>query len=117
MRILYDALSTLADAQRGRLAPHLPIFMPPLYQRWSLLADSDRDLLPLLECLASLCQALGDFCLQVGFLNWHVLIFVAVLYQRWSLLADSDRDLLPLLEFLATCARLWVSSLLVLCQQ
>ena len=60
MRILYDALSTLADAQRGRLAPHLPIFMPPLLQRWSLLADSDRDLLPLLECLTSLCQAVGE---------------------------------------------------------
>ena len=59
MRILYDALSTLADAQRGRLTPHLPIFMPPLLQRWTLLADSDRDLLPLLECLTSLCQALG----------------------------------------------------------
>ena len=59
MRILYDALSTLADAQRAKLVPHLPTIMPPLLQRWHLLPDSDRDLLPLLECLTSLAQALG----------------------------------------------------------
>lgn len=59
LRILYDALSTLADAQRGNLAPHLPIFMPPLVARWQALADTDRELLPLLECFTSLAQALG----------------------------------------------------------
>ena len=59
LRILYDALSTLADAQRGNLAPHLPIFMPPLVARWQALEDADRELLPLLECFTSLAQALG----------------------------------------------------------
>lgn len=59
LRILYDALSTLADAQRGNLAPHLPIFMPPLVARWQALPDTDRELLPLLECFTSLAQALG----------------------------------------------------------
>ena len=59
MRILYDALSTLADVQRAKLVPHLPTIMPPLLQRWHLLHDADRELLPLLECLTSLAQALG----------------------------------------------------------
>jgi len=33
--------------------------MPPLVLKWQALGDTDRELLPLLECLTSLAQALG----------------------------------------------------------
>jgi transportin-1 len=49
--ILYDALGTLADSVGSSLgAPlYLDILMPPLIERWMKLADSDPDLVPLLE--------------------------------------------------------------------
>ncbi|KAK9804853.1 hypothetical protein WJX72_008726 [[Myrmecia] bisecta] len=61
LRILYDALSTLADAVGPALAEpaYVHIFMPPLIAKWQALLDVDRELLPLLECLTSIAQALG----------------------------------------------------------
>lgn len=61
LRILYDAIGTLADVVGGDLAePHLlDIIMPPLVAKWQQLQDSDKDILPLLECLTSISQALG----------------------------------------------------------
>lgn len=35
------------------------ILMPPLQEKWTTIADTDRDLLPLFECFTSLAQALG----------------------------------------------------------
>ncbi|KAG8654531.1 transportin-1 isoform X1 [Manihot esculenta] len=61
LRIVYDAISTLADAVAVELNQprYLEILMPPLIAKWQQLADSDKDLFPLLECFTSIAQALG----------------------------------------------------------
>ncbi|XAR72677.1 hypothetical protein NMG60_11019397 [Bertholletia excelsa] len=61
LRIVYDAIGTLADAVGGKLnqPTYLDIMMPPLITKWQQLSDSDKDLLPLLECFTSIAQALG----------------------------------------------------------
>ncbi|TEB38110.1 ARM repeat-containing protein [Coprinellus micaceus] len=61
MLILYDAVGTLADAVGRALQNplYVDILMPPLTKRWSKLADDDEDLIPLLECLASVTIAMG----------------------------------------------------------
>ncbi|KIY70670.1 ARM repeat-containing protein [Cylindrobasidium torrendii FP15055 ss-10] len=61
MLILYDAVGTLADAVGRALAnpAYVDILMPPLTQRWAKLKDNDLDLIPLLECLASVTIAMG----------------------------------------------------------
>ncbi|KAF2324731.1 hypothetical protein GH714_016541 [Hevea brasiliensis] len=53
--------STLADAVGLELNKprYLDILMPPLIAKWQQLSDSDKDLFPLLECFASIAQALG----------------------------------------------------------
>ncbi|OEL22827.1 Transportin-1 [Dichanthelium oligosanthes] len=58
LRILYDALGTLADAVGAELnqAKYLDIFMPPLITKWQQLQNSDKDLFPLLECFTSIAQ-------------------------------------------------------------
>lgn len=62
LRILYDALSTLAELVGNELAEPslLRIFMPPLVAKWQSLADTDRDLLPLLECFTGIVSAIGE---------------------------------------------------------
>ncbi|XP_024516729.1 transportin-1 isoform X2 [Selaginella moellendorffii] len=62
LRILYDAIGTLADAVGGDLnePKYLNILMPPLIAKWQQLADNDKDLFPLLECFTSIAQALGS---------------------------------------------------------
>ncbi|KAL8543781.1 hypothetical protein ACS0TY_004364 [Phlomoides rotata] len=61
LRIVYDAIGTLADAVGGDLnqPKYLEILMPPLIAKWQQLSDSDKDLFPLLECFTSIAQALG----------------------------------------------------------
>ncbi|KAL6844249.1 hypothetical protein ACP4OV_025922 [Aristida adscensionis] len=59
LRILYDALGTLADAVGIHLNQALDIFMPPLITKWQQLSNADKDLFPLLECFTSIAQALG----------------------------------------------------------
>ncbi|XAR59860.1 hypothetical protein NMG60_11015852 [Bertholletia excelsa] len=61
LRIVYDAIGTLADAVGGELNQpiYLDIMMPPLIAKWQQLSDSDKDLFPLLECFTSIAQALG----------------------------------------------------------
>ncbi|KAL6556349.1 Transportin-1 [Orobanche gracilis] len=61
LRIIYDAIGTLADAVRGELnqPKYLEILMPPLIAKWQQLSNSDKDLFPLLECFTSIAQALG----------------------------------------------------------
>ncbi|KAF8870895.1 transportin-PC [Infundibulicybe gibba] len=61
MLILYDAVGTLADAVGRALQnpTYVEILMPPLTNRWSKLKDDDDDLIPLLECLASVTIAMG----------------------------------------------------------
>lgn len=61
LRIVYDAIGTLADAVGGELNQpvYLDILMPPLIAKWQQLSNTDKDLFPLLECLTSIAQALG----------------------------------------------------------
>lgn len=61
LRILYDAIGTLADAVGSELndPKYLEILMHPLISKWQQLPDTDRDLFPLLECFTSIAQALG----------------------------------------------------------
>ncbi|WOL11529.1 transportin-1 [Canna indica] len=61
LRILYDAIGTLADAVGSDLnqPKYLEVLMPPLITKWQQLPNSDKDLFPLLECFTSIAQALG----------------------------------------------------------
>jgi transportin-1 len=61
LRIVYDAIGTLADAVGGDLNQprHLDVLMPPLIAKWQQLSNSDKDLFQLLECFTSIAQALG----------------------------------------------------------
>ncbi|XP_070052918.1 transportin-1-like isoform X2 [Nicotiana tomentosiformis] len=61
LRIVYDAIGTLADAVGEELNQprYLEILMPPLIEKWQQLPNSDKDLFPLLECFTSIAQALG----------------------------------------------------------
>ncbi|KAK4853529.1 hypothetical protein QYF36_010621 [Acer negundo] len=61
LRIVYDAIGTLADAVGEELnqARYLQILMPPLIAKWQHLSNSDKDLFPLFESFTSIAQALG----------------------------------------------------------
>ncbi|KAG6853517.1 hypothetical protein C0991_003647 [Blastosporella zonata] len=61
MLILYDAVGTLADAVGRALQDprYVDILMPALTNKWSKLKDDDDNLIPLLECLASVTIAMG----------------------------------------------------------
>ncbi|KAG6651553.1 transportin-1-like isoform X1 [Carya illinoinensis] len=61
LRIVYDAIGTLADAVGEELNQpnYLDILMPPLIAKWQQLSNSDKDIFPLLECFTSVAQALG----------------------------------------------------------
>lgn len=62
MLILYDAVGTLADSVGPALnqPEYIQILMAPLTAKWSALDDNDPDLIPLLECLASVTIAMGS---------------------------------------------------------
>lgn len=62
LRILYDALSTLADGVGPAMGQPelLKLFMPPLLQKWHQFQDMDRELMPLMEAFTSLATALGQ---------------------------------------------------------
>ena len=68
LRILYDALSTLAEAAAPALqTPEgRALLMPPLMAKWTALTDDDKELLPLLECFTAVAQALGTLLLPCG---------------------------------------------------
>ena len=76
LRILYDAISTLAEMVGKELAdPHLlRIFMPPLVAKWQSLPDTDRDLLPLLECFTAITSAIGNPSSQASMPHLHNLL-------------------------------------------
>nr|PNR26375.1 hypothetical protein PHYPA_030950 [Physcomitrium patens] len=73
LRILYDAIGTLADAVGSELnnPKYLEILMPPLISKWQQLSDNDKDLFPLLECFTSIAQALGP-----GFIQYAEPVFM-----------------------------------------
>ncbi|WFD03877.1 hypothetical protein MOBT1_002573 [Malassezia obtusa] len=61
MLILYDAVGTLADSVGAALnePQYIEVLMAPLTAKWTALDDTDPDLIPLLECLASVTIAMG----------------------------------------------------------
>lgn len=61
MRMLCDALSTLAEAVGRALGEpaHLHAIMPALMTKWHALSDAEPELLPLLECLMTIATAVG----------------------------------------------------------
>ncbi|PKI85533.1 hypothetical protein MVES_000217 [Malassezia vespertilionis] len=61
MLILYDAVGTLADSVGSALnrSEYVETLMAPLTAKWGALEDDDPDLIPLLECLASVTIAMG----------------------------------------------------------
>lgn len=65
--ILYDAIATLAVSVDTHLnnPNFINLLMTPFIEKWNLLDDTDKNLSPLLECLASIVPAL-----QNGFLPY-----------------------------------------------
>lgn len=72
MLILYDAVGTLADSVGSALnePSYIEVLMVPLIRRWQSLDDMDPDLIPLLECLASVTIAMGS-----GFISYAAPVF------------------------------------------
>lgn len=102
LRILYDALSTLAELVGNALAEPslLRIFMPPLLAKWQSLGDTDRDLLPLLECFTALITALGAAPLlslikQAPHLCGHIGSEVFDLGTTWAQPVKERRGICP----------------------
>jgi transportin-1 len=60
--ILYDSVQTLLEQAPSSLCEkkHIDLLLPPLIEKWSQIGDDDRELLPLLECMASVTSALGE---------------------------------------------------------
>ncbi|XP_011072141.1 transportin-1 [Sesamum indicum] len=83
LRIVYDAIGTLADAVGRELnqPAYLEILMPPLIAKWQQLSNSDKDIFPLLECFTSIAQALGT-----GFSQ-----FAAPVYQRCIIIIQTQQ--------------------------
>ncbi|KIL60471.1 hypothetical protein M378DRAFT_187779 [Amanita muscaria Koide BX008] len=94
--ILYDAVGTLADAVGRALQNplYVDILMPPLTTKWSKLQDDDDDLIPLLECLASVTIAMGPAFLPYAgpvFERCNSIIHKALLhYQQFQQNPDLD---------------------------
>ncbi|KAI0669611.1 ARM repeat-containing protein [Trametes maxima] len=103
MLILYDAVGTLADAVGTALQnpTYVEILMPPLLKRWSKLKDDDDDLIPLLECLASVTIAIGPAFLPYAgpiFDRCHTIVHTSLLqyqaYQQNPEMDEPDRSFL-----------------------
>ena len=66
----------------------LQLIMPPLVAKWAAIPDTDRELLPLFECLTSLAQALGvplsstscACCMQIppNYIRWDCQIHIPI---------------------------------------
>ncbi|KAI0326350.1 ARM repeat-containing protein [Cubamyces sp. BRFM 1775] len=103
MLILYDAVGTLADAVGSALQnpTYVEILMPPLLKRWSKLKDDDDDLIPLLECLASVTIAMGPAFLPYAgpiYDRCHSIVHTSLLqyqaYQQNPEMDEPDRSFL-----------------------
>ncbi|GAX84819.1 hypothetical protein CEUSTIGMA_g12240.t1 [Chlamydomonas eustigma] len=62
MRLLFDVLTTLSEAVgRAMASPDLlPAYMGPLFVRFQAYDLNDKDVLPLMDCFASLLPMLGE---------------------------------------------------------
>mmetsp|Transcript_67270 Transcript_67270/g.154555 ORF Transcript_67270/g.154555 Transcript_67270/m.154555 type:complete len:888 (+) Transcript_67270:81-2744(+) len=97
--IMYDACGTLADVVGSELnrPEYLAVLMPPLIGKWESIADDDRSLSPLLECLSSVVIALGQGFAQYAppvFARCTRLIDMALNKQRAGLEEGTENDLI-----------------------
>jgi hypothetical protein len=71
--ILYDAVGTLADSVGTHLnqPTYITLLVSPLIEKWKTIQDDDRDIFPLLECLASVAVALGPGFKQIAAPIWE----------------------------------------------
>lgn len=99
MLILYDAVGTLADSVGPALnqPQYIEVLMAPLTAKWAALDDTDPDLIPLLECLASVTIAMGP-----GFAPYALTVYqrcVSIIhanlqaYEQAAANPDPDQDL------------------------
>ncbi|ODV98220.1 hypothetical protein PACTADRAFT_38083 [Pachysolen tannophilus NRRL Y-2460] len=61
--ILYDAVQTFVEKTGDKLSNNdkfIEVLLPPLIEKWHSLADDDKDLWPLLECMSSVAASLGE---------------------------------------------------------
>jgi len=71
LNILYDTIGTLADSVSHNLQnpEYVRAIMGPIMQRLQTMDNADRSMYPVLECLASITQAVGiafqDYAVQV----------------------------------------------------
>lgn len=88
MLLLYDAIGMLAVAVGSALSrpDFISILMPPLMQRWHALQDNDRNLYPLLECLACVAKAL-----RAGFIPFAKPVFGRCLQMIHKALLEQHR--------------------------
>ncbi|CAK0887716.1 unnamed protein product [Prorocentrum cordatum] len=65
--ILYDAVGTLSEQVGQHLAKpqYIQALMGPLMAKFESVADNDRSIIPLFECLSALSQHLGEALLPV----------------------------------------------------
>ncbi|WFD32655.1 hypothetical protein MSPP1_003704 [Malassezia sp. CBS 17886] len=82
MLILYDAVGTLADGVGSALnsPEYIQLLMSPITAKWWAIQDTDPDLIPLLECLASVTIAMGP-----GFTGYATTVFqrcVAIIHNN-----------------------------------
>lgn len=93
MLILYDAFGVLAHAVGSHLnrEEYIRVIMPILSGKWVSVADGDRALLPLLECLACIARAIG-----LGFVGYSGPIFqrcIKIIHAEIHLAANVHRTI------------------------
>ncbi|KAI8570892.1 hypothetical protein RHMOL_Rhmol01G0074200 [Rhododendron molle] len=105
LRIVYDAIGTLADAVGRELnqPTYLDILMPPLIAKWQQLPNSDKDLFPLLECFTSIAQVRAAFGLPTHAWDFNSEFQWGLLHSK----GGSMRSTLFKLCFAASVYHLW----------
>ncbi|KAI8911544.1 armadillo-type protein [Gorgonomyces haynaldii] len=109
MMILYDAFGTLAETVNTYFAApkYVNMYMPILLNKWSGMADDDRGLFPLLECLSSVAIAVGKGFQPYAPAIWErcIRIIRNTLVQIQAYRQDPTMDM-PDKDFLITCVDL-----------
>lgn len=60
IRLVYDALSTLAEKVGSVIGDFKDIIMPPLIEKWKLMSETDLNLPPLISCFTVLAINFGN---------------------------------------------------------
>lgn len=103
--ILYDCVQTLAEYVGPHLANErlVQLIMPSLLNRWTKIADSSRELFPLLECLSYVASALGNvFAPYAGPIFARCIKIIHTNLQDYMTAISNDIGELPDKDFLVT---------------